>query len=246
MDIITQPTAQGCSASGNGLDENAFAEVSTTTIQGGGLQTNPTFKTKGSKMTDPFIIFETRMIKECYPMRFFACFLLSFCLLLSACDNGPSLAVVDVNTILISSPHAKKAEAESVLTQEIYQYNLNVIESKLSTYKNKPQAEAWLLEAARQLQVQLTTSRTAVTKAMVDALHLEINTFGAEYDVVLSKGGVLTSKPALDITADIKQLYDNTTIAWPPLPQRIDNPDLPADNDSVAEPEMSEIPDIVE
>lgn len=162
-------------------------------------------------------------------MRMFICLLLSSCFLFSACNKTSSIAVVNVSDILSSSPHAKQAEVEAEKAQEIYQFNLNVIEEKLATYKNEAQAKAWLLEAAQQLQAQLTNSRGAIAGAMAEALDKEIAAAGENYDVIFPKGILLDHKETLDISASVQERYDNVTVTWPSLPERIETPNLPAD-----------------
>ena len=174
-------------------------------------------------------------------MRPFFLALLACTLLLGACDmSGTKFAVVDVNKVLQQSPHAKQAQAEAAKAQEIYQYNLNVIEKQLATYKDKKQAEGYLLEAARQLQEQLNASRAAVSQAMGNALQQEIDAASTEYDMVLPKGNVLHVKEALEISATVQTAFDKASITWPPLPQRIDKPNLPADNKADKKEEKKE------
>ena len=164
-------------------------------------------------------------------MRFFAPVLLSATLLLGACDfGGPSVAVVDVNKILTTSPHAKQAQMESDKAQAIYQNNLNAIEKKLAAYKDKKQAEGYLIEAARQLQAQLNTSRAAVSQSMGVTLKKVLDAKTGEYDIIVAKGNLLANKDALDITAAVQGEYDKAEVTWPNLPQKVDDPQLPADN----------------
>lgn len=161
-------------------------------------------------------------------MRFFILF--SLCLMLTACEKGQSTAVVDVDHVLISSPHAGKAEAEFAKAQEIYQSNLNVIEKKLATYKDKAQAKAWLFEAARQVQGQLDNFHMALLQATGETIRKEIVVLmGTKYDLVLSKNTILANQAALDITAEVQQRYNAATVDWPALPKHVDNPNLPAD-----------------
>lgn len=176
-------------------------------------------------------------------MRFLCMALLACTLFLGACDmSGTKLAVVDVNKVLQQSPHAKQAQAEAAKAQEIYQYNLNVIEKVLAGYKDKKQAEGYLMEAARQLQEQLNASRAAVSGAMGTALQQEIANNSADYDMVLPKGNVLHVKDALDISGTVQTAFDKATVTWPPLPQRIDNPNLPADNKAEKKEDKKEEP----
>ncbi len=60
--------------------------------------------------------------------------LMLFCgVFLVACNDKAQTktAMVDVATILKSGPHAQTAASEIKKAQEIYQYNMNVIETKL-------------------------------------------------------------------------------------------------------------------
>ena len=149
---------------------------------------------------------------------------------LSACDSGKPIAVVDVNTILSSGPHAQAAEEELNKAQAIYQYNLDVIDKKLETYKNKEQAAAYLNAATQQLQAQLDASRAAVTQALASALNIAIIEIKDDYELILLKNNVLHASESLDISTLIQEKYDKETITYPPLPNKIDEPNLPADS----------------
>lgn len=152
-------------------------------------------------------------------------------LLLAACDlGGPKTAVVDVAKVLSESRHAKQAQEENRKAQEIFQNNLNAIEKKLSAYKDKKQAEAYLLEAARQLQAQLNSARAATAQAMGNGLKKVLDGRLDEYDLILPRSGTLASRDALDVTAAVLAEFDKTELTWPPLPRRVDDPQLPPDS----------------
>ena len=149
---------------------------------------------------------------------------------LSACDSGKAIAVVDANTILSTGPHAQAAEEEINKAQAIYQYNLNVIIKKLETYKNKKQATAYLNSATQQLQAQLNASRAATTQALANALNTAITEIKDDYELILLKNNVLHASESLDISTLIQEKYDKETITYPPLPKKVDEPNLPADS----------------
>lgn len=161
------------------------------------------------------------------------CFVfIMFCVLtLSACDiTTKPTAVLDVNTIIATGPHAKNAQAEIAKAQAIYQYNLDVIEKKLEKYKNEKQAKAYLAEALRQLQVQLNTSKKAVTQVLANALSDVVNIERNDYALIILKNNVIHADSDLDITSKIQEKYNAKTIVYPPLPKKIDNPNLPKDD----------------
>lgn len=139
------------------------------------------------------------------------------------------IAVVDVNLVLNSSPHAKSAQAEIAKAQEIYQHNLNVIRDILAKYNNKEQGKAYFLEAGRQLQKQMVASRTAVEQAMARTLNQVVGAVAGEFDIVLPKSLAIKVADFLDISALAQESFDKADITWPPLPQTIDNPKLPPD-----------------
>ncbi len=151
----------------------------------------------------------------------------------------PKQAIMDVNTIIASGPHAKVAVKQIQEAQEIYQYNLSVIEKKLASYENKAQARAYLIEAARQLQTQLNTSKLLVQQVLLNALNEVLEQQKQEYDFIVKKDGViylnkesflsiLAAAPK-DITAEAQELYNKTNVIYPTMPKVVEYPNLPAD-----------------
>ncbi len=176
--------------------------------------------------------------------KFFAPLLVFiFCLTgISACTNEESkTAMLDVNTIITSGAHAQQAGQHMAKAQEIYQYNLTVIEKKLSAYENKAQAQAYLVEAARQLQAQLNNSKTLVTQALLNTLNAVVNEQKQVYDLIVQKSGILYVNEGTggvadkfkampeDITSKVQALYDRAEVTLPPLPNIVETPNLPDD-----------------
>lgn len=149
---------------------------------------------------------------------------------LSACESTTkSIAVIDVNTILTTGPHAQNATLEITKAQEIYQYNLNVIINKLEKYKNKKRAQQYLQEASSQLQAQHDASQNAVGQALANALNTVIVEEKKNYELIFFKNNVIHANDSLDISAAIQKKYDAEIVTYPPLPQKIDAPNLPPD-----------------
>ncbi len=151
-------------------------------------------------------------------------------------DAMASSAMIDVNTIIGNGPHAQAAAKQLQDAQEIYQYNLNIIKNKLSEYKNKEQAHAYLMEAARQLQVQMNNSKLLVTQALLNALNTVVAGQKKDYDLIIKKDGIIYVNEGNDfkampedITTKSQALYNNTTVTFPALPKIVENPELPAD-----------------
>ena len=155
----------------------------------------------------------------------FVCFLS-----LSACEMSSShIGVIDVNSILSTGVHADKAMQEINKAQEIYQYNLNVIEKKLSAYENKEQANEYLTQAINQLQTQMNNSRAAVMQSLTTAFHSVIEDEKKAYDILLFKNNIIHTKDIFDITSKVQEKFNAVVVTYPPLPNRIDEPNLPAD-----------------
>ncbi len=163
-------------------------------------------------------------------------------IVLSGCvDKESKNALIDVNAVISNGAHAQQAAQHLAKAQEIYQYNLNVIEKKLGEYENKQQAQAYLVEAARQLQAQLNNSKMLVTQSLLNALNTVLEGQKQIYDLIVKKdgiihvnegtGGIADKFKAMpeDITTKIRALYGNVAITLPPLPAVVENPNLPAD-----------------
>ena len=160
---------------------------------------------------------------------------------LSGCMNESKTAMIDVQAILSSGPHAQVAAEQIKQAQAIYQNNLNTIEAKLKEYQNKEQARAYLVEAARQLQTQLNNSQLLVTQSLLNALNTVLDGQKQVYDLIVKKDGIIYVKEessdsndklkALpeDITTKVQVLYDQTDVTYPPLPKLVEEPNLPAD-----------------
>lgn len=167
-------------------------------------------------------------------MRLFSALILACSMLfLSACNAG-KVGVVDLNQIMTQSVQAKNAQKELVEVQKIYQYNLNVIEKKLSRYKNKAIAQNTLKQAAAQLQQQLQTSHAGINQALANKLSEVIKEQTTEYSIIANKNAVWTSDKANpeDITEKVISEFNNAVIAYPARPVKVDNPKLPADSDA--------------
>ena len=149
---------------------------------------------------------------------------------LSACESTTKpIAVIDVNAIMSTGPHAQDAAKEIAKAQEIYQYNLNVIIKRLKTYKNKERAQEYLQAASSQLQAQHNASQSAVGQALADALNTVIAGEKNNYELILFKNNIIHANESLDISVAIQKKYDVELVAYPPLPQKVDEPNLPAD-----------------
>ncbi len=151
-------------------------------------------------------------------------------MIIPACTNaGQKVAVLNVQEIIGSGPNAEKAQAAVQQAQEIFQYNLTAIEKKLETYKNKELAAAYLAEAARQLQAQMNTYRQASLQNIANALNGIIDAEKANYDIILNNADVLHVKDMYNITKKLSDKLNAINVEMPKLPQRIDNPNLPAE-----------------
>ncbi len=145
-------------------------------------------------------------------------------------------AMLDVNAIIGGGPHAQDAANHIKEAQDIYQHNLSVIERKLSEYKNKEQAQAYLIEAARQLQVQLNNSKLLATQSLLNALNTVIDEQKKNYDLIIKKDGIIFVNEGQnfkampeDITTKAQALYNKTSVTFPPLPSVVNAPNLPED-----------------
>lgn len=147
------------------------------------------------------------------------------------------VAIVDVQSLMTSGPNAKKAKDECDKAQAIYQQNLDTINEKLKSYKDRRQADALSLKAGKQLQAQFDTFAAQVNRAMLDAIEAIVAKKTSRYDIILPRAGVLASKGRYDITAVIQDEFNRATIAWPTSPSTIDDPQLPADNGAKAQSE---------
>ncbi len=160
---------------------------------------------------------------------------------LFACTTESKTAMVDVNAIITNGPHAQSAATYLQEAQQIYQYNLDIIRVKLATYKNIPQANAYFAEASRQLQTQMNNSRVLMTQALAKAFETVLEGQKQAYDLIIKKDGILYIEEGQgaiaskfkampeDITTKMQILYNNAAITLPPLPKKIDDPELPAD-----------------
>ncbi len=151
-------------------------------------------------------------------------------------EEVSKLAMLDVNTIIGNGNHAQDAAKHMKDAQEIYQHNLTVIEKKLSEYKNKDQARAYLIEAARQLQTQLNNSKLLATQSLLNALNTVLDEQKKVYDLIVKKDGIIYVNDGQnfkampeDITTKAQALYNKTAVTFPPLPKVITEPNLPAD-----------------
>ncbi len=151
-------------------------------------------------------------------------------------EEVSKLAMIDVNIIISGGNHAQDAAKYIKEAQEIYQYNLNVIEKKLSEYKNKEQARAYLIEAARQLQTQLNNSKLLTTQSLLNALNTVLDGQKKEYDLIVKKDGLIYVNEGQnfkampeDITTKAQALYSKTAVTFPPLPKVVETPNLPDD-----------------
>lgn len=145
-------------------------------------------------------------------------------------NSHKTIAIVDAQKIISTSPHLKEAQEQKNKAKEIYQYNLSTIEKKLSQYKDRKMAEAFLIEAQRQLQNQFNITSALIDEALRHALQKAATTAGAQFDVVLAKGNiVLANKDSMDITYEVQPVFDKLTVEFPAMPQTIDDPKLPPD-----------------
>lgn len=160
--------------------------------------------------------------------------LLCLCtILLSACNMMPKdVAVIDIDSILKSGKHAQNATLEIKKAHEIYQYNLDVIKEKLASYENKEQAQAYLQSATQQLQTQLNNSQALVRQALLLTIDEAMQNEKANYDIIILKNNILYAKDestTTDITETVQDRYNAILVTYPPLPKKIDEPNLPAD-----------------
>lgn len=161
-------------------------------------------------------------------MRLFSSLFLVCALFLAGCNAG-KIGVIDMNVVMSQSMQAKNAQKEAMEVQKIYQYNLTVIEKKLAAYKNRDKAKNYLGQAAQQLQKQLQISQAGINQALADTLSEVIREQTKDYGLVVNKAMLINSKDSLDITQDIISEFDKASVSYPPRPQKIDNPTLPAD-----------------
>lgn len=161
-------------------------------------------------------------------MRLFSSLFLLCTLFLSGCNAG-KIGVIDMNAVMTQSVQAKNAQKEVLEVQKIYQHNLTVIEKKLATYKNKEKAKNYLGQAAQQLQKQLQASQAGINQALANALSEVISEQTKEYSLVMNKAMLINSDESLDITQSIITEFDKASVNYPPRPQKVNNPKLPAD-----------------
>ncbi len=153
-------------------------------------------------------------------------------LIIPACtESGQKVAVINVQEIIGSGPNAEKAQAAIQEAQEIFQYNLNAIEKKLESYNNRELANAYLAEAARQLQAQMNTYRQVSLQNIANALNEIIEAEKVNYDIILNNADVLHVKDQFDITQKLITKLNAVSVTMPQLPQRIDDPNLPEESE---------------
>ncbi len=150
-------------------------------------------------------------------------------------------AMIDVNAIIGNGPHSQQAAQYVQEAQTIFQYNLQVIENILRGYKNKEQAHAYFMEAARQLQIQLNNSKVLMTQALLNGLNSVIEGQKSAYSLIIRKDALIYveegdgddaskfSAMPEDITVKIQAMFAKVTVTTPPLPSKVDTPNLPAD-----------------
>ncbi len=173
--------------------------------------------------------------------------------LFSACEKeAQKTAMIDIEAVINNGPHAVEAAKQLQEAQKIYQYNLDIIDQKLNTYQNKEQAQAYLIEAARQLQTQLNNSKILVTQSLLNAFNEILEEQKQVYDLIIKKDAILyikegdgevSSKFAAmpeDITVKMQALYSKVIVTYPPLPNAIEEPNLPADLGDAPFPPVSE------
>ena len=161
-------------------------------------------------------------------MRLFSSLFLVCALFLGGCNAG-KIGVIDMNAVMSQSIQAKNAQKEAMEVQKIYQHNLIVIEKKLAGYKNKDKAKNYLGQAAQELQKQLQLSQAGINQALANTLSDVIREQTKEYSLVMNKAVLINSQESLDITQTIIDEFDKAAVTYPPRPQKVDNPKLPAD-----------------
>ncbi|MDO5537807.1 MAG: OmpH family outer membrane protein [Desulfovibrionaceae bacterium] len=148
----------------------------------------------------------------------------------SAAPAELKIAVVDVQKVLSSGPHAVKAKEQLDMAQKTIQGNLDSVQEKIKNYKDKAQAEAILRDAHRQLQGRFDAFRAQVARAMSDTLNALLARKTSAYDFVLPKSGVLANKGSYDITAVVQDEFNKASVTWPAQPEKLEKIELPADN----------------
>lgn len=138
-----------------------------------------------------------------------------------------SIAIVDINFLLHKTQHAENGAKHIQEAQRIFQYNLDVIVKKLSEYSNKAQAQNYLLQAKQQLDAQFEQTKRATMQSMFMQIQKAIETEQAKYNLIIPKSHVLYADSTLDITKTIQEKYVNLPVSFPPLPTKIDTPNLP-------------------
>ncbi len=148
---------------------------------------------------------------------------------LPACDafESQKTAVIDVKKVLTSGTNPQKAQDQIKKAQEVLQYNLNVINQKLSNYKNKELANAYGQEAARQLQEQMVAYEQAALQAIGKALGDVVKEQQDNYDFIVNSANMMHANPKHDITNLIIERLNAIAVVLPNIPSKIDNPHIP-------------------
>lgn len=145
-------------------------------------------------------------------------------------DSKPHVGVVDMKRIVADSGPGRQAVAQSDKAREIFQTNLNTIQTKLAAYPDKQQAGALLATAHTDLQRRLQQEQAAISSQVTGQLRKVIRDYRAEnkLDFIVSRENVLEYGEAMDITPAILAKFEAVKLTLPPLPKLEPNPVLPA------------------
>ncbi len=150
-------------------------------------------------------------------------------LLVSGCNMGSSVAVVDIQKVFADSENGRKAKQYAATVQQVLQQNLNVIQEKLKAYPDEKQVQELLQIAYQQLQADLKKQQDEVARNSLVAMHNVVKEYQAEkeFDLIVNAANALQYSQAADITAEIVTRFDKMQILFPALPQVVNNPQLP-------------------
>lgn len=145
------------------------------------------------------------------------------------CDT-PKVAVVDVPKVLTGGVQGEKVKTLLQSAQSTLRHNLEVVEKKLSTYKDQEQAQQLKQEAAANLQREMNNFNQAVTVAVASKVETIVRGSIGKYEVIVPKASVLAFNDAVEITDEVLKKLDQEKIDWPLAPNAVEVPVLPPDN----------------
>ncbi|UIN02615.1 hypothetical protein [Yersinia ruckeri] len=143
--------------------------------------------------------------------------------LLSGCDKGsegPSIAVVDVNKLMVESDVTQKANEHLSQVRTILQKGLSDAEK---TYKEAPEEtqKQQLTVAFNQLQQQFLIEQKSATAVVEKAVVASVDAWKSgqkKYLFVLPTSSVLSYPKQDDVTAEIVTLLNKKALTFADLP----------------------------